>query len=142
MAHCYVVDTNVVMQWYIPQKHSGKAKLLLDQFKKRNVGLLAPDLLIPEMGNVLWKYRETVSEGLALQILQNFFNLGIALYPSSYLIQKAYQMARTYQRSVYDSLFMALSLEQNSSFITSDERLYNAVSKKLGNILLLEQYTL
>ena len=44
-----VVEVSVVVKWFAPEPGSGQAVLLRSQH------LLAPDLLVAELGNALWK---------------------------------------------------------------------------------------
>ncbi|WP_211175979.1 type II toxin-antitoxin system VapC family toxin [Brasilonema sp. UFV-L1] len=47
----YVVDANVAIKWFLPQVYADDARRLLTG----NHSLLVPDLLFPEVGNILWK---------------------------------------------------------------------------------------
>jgi predicted nucleic acid-binding protein len=47
----YVVDASVAIKWYVPEVHSETAACLLDGTHQ----IMAPDLLLPEFGNILWK---------------------------------------------------------------------------------------
>lgn len=47
----YVVDANVVAKWFVPERLSEEAVRLLDD----KHDLASPDLLWPDIGNVLWK---------------------------------------------------------------------------------------
>jgi len=48
-----VVDAGVVVKWYIPESGSDRAAALLETDRR----LIAPDLLLAEVANVLWKSR-------------------------------------------------------------------------------------
>jgi predicted nucleic acid-binding protein len=50
-----VVDASVVAKWFLPEAHKDKAEKILRDFLDDKVELAAPDLLIAEFGNVLWK---------------------------------------------------------------------------------------
>ncbi|MCJ8283045.1 MAG: type II toxin-antitoxin system VapC family toxin [Rivularia sp. ALOHA_DT_140] len=47
----YVVDASVAIKWFLPQVYADNARLLLTN----NHNLLVPDLIFPEVGNILWK---------------------------------------------------------------------------------------
>jgi len=47
----FVADASVVIKWYVPEPGSAKVPALLGG---GNV-LIAPDLLVPELANILWK---------------------------------------------------------------------------------------
>ena len=45
------MDASVAIKWYVPEVHSEIAACLLDGTHE----LIAPDLLLPEFGNIVWK---------------------------------------------------------------------------------------
>jgi predicted nucleic acid-binding protein len=47
----YVVDASVAVKLYVPEVHSQKAV----QFFSDQHDLLAPDLMLSEFGNIIWK---------------------------------------------------------------------------------------
>jgi predicted nucleic acid-binding protein len=47
-------------------------------------------------------------------------------FPTSPLIQPAIQIARAYNRAVYDCVYIALAMETNTQVITADEKLANS----------------
>ncbi len=51
----YAVDASVVLKWFLPETYSDKADLLLNDFLHQGLGLKAPDHLVAEVGNTLWK---------------------------------------------------------------------------------------
>ena len=57
-----------------------------------------------------------------------------------YIAEVDSQLAVTYRRSVYDSLYLALSLRSNCRFVTADERLVNAVGTALPNVISLQNW--
>jgi len=46
----FVVDASVVIKWFVPEIHSEAARRLLAKAHQ----YLSPDLLFPEVGNVIW----------------------------------------------------------------------------------------
>ena len=47
-----VVDASVVIKWHVEEVHSAAARELLDDGGPE---MHAPELLLPEVGNILWK---------------------------------------------------------------------------------------
>jgi predicted nucleic acid-binding protein len=68
-------------------------------------------------------------------ILDAFRQLAWIITPSSSLLAEAYQLAVANQRTVYDSLYLALSLREQCNFVTSDEKLVNSLSKSFQNLI-------
>jgi predicted nucleic acid-binding protein len=120
-----VVDTSVVVKWFVPEAHSAAAARLLDL----NLDLSAPDLIGPEIENTLWKKirRQEITREEASDILGAFETIGLQIYPSAALLSSALQLAMELDRSVYDSLFLALAIARNCSLITADRKFHSVV---------------
>jgi predicted nucleic acid-binding protein len=51
--------------------------------------------------------------------------------PSLTLLKSAFGIATAFDRTVYDSLYLALAIHLNVHFVTADERLANALAASL-----------
>ncbi len=138
-----VVDTSVVIKWLVPQPDSAKAHDILDAYENNQVSLLAPDLLYAEVGNVIWKLQrfQGISQADAIDLLHIFQSINVLITPSVTLLNDAYQIASTHQRTVYDSLYIALSLRQGCPLITADEKLANSVRSSFPHVLTLSDWS-
>ena len=96
--------------------------------------------MLSEFANVLWKRRELVDERSGLDIIRDLLALGIALVPSEQIIVRAYRLAREHNRTVYDSMYLALAASRNCDMVTADARLYHAVEKHLPFVHLLGEW--
>jgi predicted nucleic acid-binding protein len=124
-----VFDCNVVIKWYVPEVHTDKGQKILDTYVNGKIQLQAPDLIHAELANVLWKKNRL--EGLEIEkakrILRSFEELESVFAPTRDLFQQALDIAHECQRSVYDSLYIALAQRELRSMVTADERLVNAI---------------
>lgn len=120
-----VVDASVATKWYVPEAHAAAAFRLLDS----EFILYAPDLLRTELANVLWKKvrRQEITPEEAMEILTAFASLPIEIYPSDVLIVPALEIAVALNRTVYDSLYLALAVAVNGVLITADRGFCDAV---------------
>ncbi len=120
-----VIDASVAVKWFIPERHSIEAIRLL----KGGQRFFAPDIIRPEVGNILWKLygRRLLTSDEAFQIISDFLLLPIAICSSDILIASAFEIAVASGRTVYDSLYLALAVEKNTVMITDDHRLANAL---------------
>jgi len=116
-----VVDTSVALTWMIPESISGQAVELLDA----SYTLIAPDLLLLELGNVLWKKvrkgdltRET-ADRVARDLPESFD----ALYPAAGLVQRARSLSHDLDHPIYDLVFLALAEREDCPLVTGDGRL-------------------
>lgn len=130
-----VVDASVAAKWLLPVAGEGlldQANRLAALHARRELQLLAPDLIEAEIGNVLWKAvrRNRISRTDAGNSLRNFAALAIQVIPTSDLLDQALQIAVDCDRSFYDSLYIALALSTKTELITADERLVNALGSR------------
>jgi predicted nucleic acid-binding protein len=119
-----VVDSSVALKWFVPEVLTGEAVSLLDA----GVELLAPDLLYPEAGNILWKKvgRGEIEPRDARDILAALDRVPLSVVSSSLLVEAALEIALARRRTVYDALYVALAVARDSVFVTADDRLARA----------------
>ncbi len=140
----YVIDAGIAVKWFLSELHSDNARQLLEQYQQQAIELTAPDLLIAEVTNVFWKRaaRNDLTAQEAADNLNDLLAINLPLVSSTALAPRALAIAQEHYRSVYDSLYLALALEQSCEFVTSDERLFNAIGSQYPNIKLLQHLTL
>ncbi len=130
-----VVDASIVVKWFIPEIHSEHAIRLLN----KPIKFLAPNLIYAEVGNILWKklrLKELTQES-AQDILNDFKKIPLEVIDNHILLETAWQIATKYQRTFYDSLYLALAYIENCLFVTADQVFINALkSTDLSSSLL------
>ena len=103
---------------------------LLDAYEAAEVNLLVPDIFWAECGNIIWKavrqsrLPRSDAELAILLMLQR----KIPTIASTELLVTATSIAFNFDRSVYDSLYVALASQTKKELITADERLANAMA--------------
>ncbi len=115
------------------EEHSANARAL----SKLNDSLLAPDLLVAEVGSVFLK---KIRAGLmtidafveALDAIDRYLQLA----PTSRAFYPALALASDHNRSFYDSLYVALALHEGCRFVTADLKLYNGLKHALPETML------
>jgi predicted nucleic acid-binding protein len=117
-----VVDASVVIKWHVREIHTEASLRLL---REDVPPLHAPDLLLPEIGNILWKKarRGELSEEQARRIGCLLRDLPVTLHPAAPLIEAALEISLRTGATVYDSLYVALAVYLDSTLVTADERL-------------------
>jgi predicted nucleic acid-binding protein len=115
---------------------------IFTDYRNGKLQLLAPDLLYAEFGNIIWK--KQIFQGLgattAEAVIKQFLQLHISTTSPQSLLEDAYKIASLHKRSVYDSLYLALSLQGQCQFVTADEKLVNAVGSVFPNIVWLPNW--
>jgi len=122
-----VVDASVVAAAFFQEDHHLSARRIL---ASDNV-LHAPDLLVAEVGNVIWKRhgRGEISATEASELLDDVLRLPITYTPATALATPAMAIALRAGRTVYDSLYVALAISQNTVMYTADQRLVNTLAQ-------------
>ncbi len=122
-----VVDASVAIKWYVPEPGSTAAQSILES----NRLLVAPDLLVAEIGDILWKRvrRGMTARSDAEIIAQAFLGESrVTLVSSTVLMFRALDIANTYGLTVYDALYVSLAVRDDLIVVTADERLANRLT--------------
>jgi predicted nucleic acid-binding protein len=115
-----IVDASVAIKWLFVEEQSDLAGRLLTK-----IGLIAPDLLLCEVANSVWKkWRkgEVKSVPSRLSQLSEFFE---EIVPAADLSLRAAEIALELDHPAYDCFYLALAEMRELVVITSDERLMN-----------------
>lgn len=126
----FVVDAGVALKWYVPEVLSSEAVGFLELSTEKEIFLLAPEIIVSEIGNILWKKcrREELTADDARKIIGAVIDsFPIHIICSNQLLPVAFEIAHAYDRTVYDSLYLALAKIKNCPLITADEHLVNAI---------------
>jgi predicted nucleic acid-binding protein len=132
----YVLDASVAAKWCLPPTEEpfvAQAVQLLESYGRRQIDFLVPDFFWAEVGNALWKSvrRGKISRPLAVSSLKSVQDLEITTFPCADLLPQAFDIALAHDRTVYDSVYVALAVRSESELITADEHLANALAAYL-----------
>ncbi len=137
-----VIDSSVALKWFVTEPYTAEARRILDGYRRGDFTFLAPDLIYAEVGNVLWKkhHFQGLSAADAQQIITEFQTVSFVITPTAKLLDHAFRLAVTHQRTVYDSVYLALSEQESCQVVTADERLVSAVRPRFTNIVWLANW--
>jgi predicted nucleic acid-binding protein len=129
----FVVDVSVAAKWLLPASGEDlvpEAVSLLRRFTGNEIRFLVPDLFWTELTNVLWKAVRTrrCSPANAQAALTSATQLGVSTVPCTDLLEDALGIALRFDRTAYDSLYVALAVTTGSTMVTADQRLANALA--------------
>jgi predicted nucleic acid-binding protein len=120
-----VVDASVACKWLIPEPFTPEAMRLLNG----GYELCAPDFILAEIYNFLGRKvtrkELTTEQARALKVIMDGHPL--TLTPYATLLEDAFDLALTYQRAVYDCLYLALAVTGNCRLITADAKFVNGL---------------
>ena len=113
-----VVDGSVAAKWYFAEPGHEAADRVLAARIAGEHELLAPDLIVPEFVNVLWKrVRRQECSRAAAQLVLELWETDCPLVASSHLAAQASQLATVLDQSVYDCLYLALALSNEAPLV-------------------------
>jgi predicted nucleic acid-binding protein len=115
----FVIDASIAVKWVVEENGTAEALVL-----RQNAKLIAPELLVAECANILWKKvqrHELLKEEalLAARLLQG---ADIELLPTRSLLEAATQMSMEINHPAYDCLYLALAVDNECRCVTADER--------------------
>ena len=139
-----VIDANVLIKLYVPEVLSQKADLLFRDAENRRVELIAPNLIYPEAGNILWKKQrlKELSRPDVKEITDALLSLPLVVEPVKLLLPLAVDIAIGYNITVYDAAYVALATVYKTTLVTADKKLVDNLSKTIltNNIRWLGTY--
>ena len=115
-----VIDASIAVKWVVEEDGTPEALAL-----RQKARLIAPELLVAECANILWKKvqrGELLKEEalLAARLLQG---AEIELLPTRFLFEAATRMSIEIDHPAYDCLYLALAVDKKCQLVTADERL-------------------
>lgn len=119
-----VLDASVAIKWVAPEALSDAAIALLDQRP-----LVAPDLLVAECANILWKKvrRDEMEHETAQLAAKAIERVDIELVPMRLLLAESVKLAIEIDHPAYDCIYLAVALQRDLPLVTADARLVTAL---------------
>ncbi|WP_043342456.1 type II toxin-antitoxin system VapC family toxin [Belnapia moabensis] len=114
-----VIDASVAIKWVVEEPGTAEA-LALRRFR-----LSAPDLLVAECANILWKKvrRGELGRAEALLAARLLERADVDLVPMRRMLESAAELATALDHPAYDCMYLSLAQSTGRSFVTADERL-------------------
>lgn len=122
-----VIDASIAVKWVIQEDGTEAALGLRAGFR-----FLAPELLIAECANILWKKvqrGELLSEEatVASSLLERS---GISLVPMRGMLKEATKLAISLSHPAYDCVYLVAARQAQARFVTADQRLLRVISER------------
>lgn len=130
MPRALCLDTNVIVQYLVPESLQAEAEALILEALEASVQLVAPAFIWAEVGSVLRKKirRELLTAEEAQGYFEDFCDLPIDYLENEQLRTKAWEVAQLYHLpTLYDAAFMACAeiTDDRCQFWTADKKLLN-----------------
>ncbi len=121
----WTIDASVAIKWFIPEIHAEAAAAWLDL----DFELMAPDLIYPEIGNILWRkfHHDELSATEVEAVHQGVAAVPFHVSSAKELLGLALDLAMTLNRTVYDCMYLAVAIGLDAPLVTADRKLFRAV---------------
>ena len=126
-----VIDASVLIKFYVPEILSDKAEELLTRMERGDVMLLAPDLIYPEVGNILWKKQrlKELTRSEVEEITDTIISLPLKIETSKLLLPLAIDIGTAYGVTIYDALYLSMARIYEIKMMTADRKLVDVMAK-------------
>ncbi len=114
------VDASIVIRWFVAEPMSDETRLLL----ARRIHLHAPEFLLVEFANTMWKKKrrgELPDAQPYLEELPGLSNI-ITLHRDGEIVERAVSIAMELDHPIYDCLCLACAEITESELVTADKR--------------------
>lgn len=138
MTERVVADANVLLKLAFKEALTAPAERIAAKYR-----LTAPDIVIPEVANGLWKaVRFSVFDGRQAQAALAGFLPMLEIAPAGPLAARALEIATMLSHPVYDCLYAALAEREKLPFVTADKKLLAKLTHTLPELMLLDLHAL
>ncbi len=123
----FVVDASIAVKWVVEEDGTPQALALRQRAK-----LIAPELLVAECANILWKKvrRRELSKDEAVLASRLLQAAEIELQSTRSLLEPATRIAIELEHPAYDCVYIALAVANGCQFVTADESLVHKLDQR------------
>ena len=130
-----VPDASVAAKWLVwaGEPLEAEALSLLHLRNQGQLEFIVPDLIWLEIGSILCKAVQhgRCTKEAAKDSIPALRDYDLTTEPSGPLLESAFAIARQHSRTFYDSVYVALAVSRQATFVTADEKLANATAAYL-----------
>ena len=122
-----VIDASIAVKWVVEEDGTEAALGLRGSFR-----LLAPELLIAECANILWKkvQRGEMRPEEARMASRLLARSGISFVPMQGMLEQATELAIELAHPAYDCVYLVAARQARARFATADQRLLRAIADR------------
>ncbi len=117
-----VLDTSVVVKWFVDEADSDKAIKLLNLYKENRIKIVVPEIICLELINAL-KFGVGFEEEALTKAISGFLILGLEMTPSfDFYFDEVIALMVKNNLASYDAFFVAAAKYKQLPLITADKK--------------------
>jgi len=122
-----VIDVSAAIEIMFLKEKSTK---FITEFRKGN-WIIAPDLYVSELSNVIWKYHKAkvISHDECIQYVEDGLNMIDDFFDAKEYWKEALAEGIKYNHSIYDMYYAILARRNDARLITNDKELAEIAKK-------------
>ncbi|TAI61159.1 type II toxin-antitoxin system VapC family toxin [Bradyrhizobium sp. Leo170] len=127
-----VIDASIAIKWVVEEEGTDTAVDLRSRFR-----FVAPELLIPECANILWKkvQRGELTRDEAVLAARLLERAGVDLLPMAGLLEETTSLAIELSHPAYDCAYLIAARRTGSRFVTADTRLLRTIAERASSAI-------
>jgi predicted nucleic acid-binding protein len=131
----FVLDASVSVKWFLSPRDEplcAEAQALYDRYLFKEIQFIIPELFWAEIGSAFWKAVRLgrFERTSARQAIVSLLKCNLRTFSNAILMEKAFDIATAFDRTVYDSIYLALAEQSHCELVTADEHLVNALAAR------------
>ncbi len=137
-----VLDTSVIIKWYIEENLLEPALRLKERVRDSSASVAVPRFFFVEAANVLWKkvvLRKDLTRSDAKGIFSRILDLPLHILEDDEVFLRALDLSMGHSISIYDGMYLASAFRFKATLVTADSALVKrlADSSLAGHISYL-----
>ncbi len=138
-----VVDSNVMIKWFIPEDYSEQALALCSDYLMGSIDIVAPMYSLLEFSNALRKYyvRGIIGVNEVFKIMKLLYEMKIEFMDiDEGLLREALKYSLENHIVVYDAYYIILAYKLDTVLYTADEKLLRRLRDKESRLKHIRTY--
>lgn len=118
----YVIDTSIIVKWYLPEPDSNVAARLLSKLLLGQINIHVPTLAQLELANALF-YSKLLNSDQIMDTMKMYLGLKLENIPlNHHLLEQTINNMVAFKLAAYDACFLALAQLLDIPLITADTK--------------------
>ncbi len=120
-----VLDTSVIVKWFLEEEGSDRAEKFLDELTEGKARVMVPSSMFSELANVFWVHRTSgVTEFAAQVFWLDLIQIPLEVIDARSVLPQALALSFREEISPYDGTFVVLARDLDCDLITADRKLW------------------